>query len=85
MFAGTRSRASPHRNSGTEPEGAHGGGLYFFGNTLKISGNLITNNSVTQWGGGLYIGADYSSGQDTTAALNWNVYRSNSAGIACSA
>ena len=35
---------------------------------------------MTQWGGGLYVGADMSSGQSTTANLNWNVYRDNRAG-----
>ena len=67
-------------NAGTEPGSAHGGGLYLFGNTLKISGNLITNNSVTQWGGGLYIGAFKPGNQPTTATLSGNIYRSNRAG-----
>src|SRR5262249_41842654 len=35
---------------------------------------------VTQWGGGLYIGAFNEGGQFTTANLNWNVYRENRAG-----
>ena len=67
-------------NAGTEPGSAHGGALYFFGNTLSISGNEITNNSVTQWGGGLYIGAFTEGNQPTTATLNGNVYRGNRAG-----
>ncbi|CAN0481871.1 unnamed protein product, partial [Phaeothamnion confervicola] len=44
-------------NAGTEPDAAHGGAFYLFGNTLEITGNEFTNNSVTQWGGGLYVGA----------------------------
>jgi hypothetical protein len=68
------------RNAGTEPGLSHGGALYLFGKTLRITGNLFTRNSVTQWGGGLYVGADMGSGQHTTANLNWNVYRDNRAG-----
>ena len=68
------------RNAGTEPGASHGGALYLFGRTLRITGNLFTRNNVTQWGGGLYVGADISSGQHTTANLNWNVYRDNRAG-----
>jgi hypothetical protein len=67
-------------NSGTEPSASHGGALYLFGKTLRINGNLFTRNSVTQWGGGLYVGADYASNQKTSASLNWNVYRDNRAG-----
>ena len=67
-------------NSGMEPTASHGGGLYLFGNTLKITGNLITNNYVTQWGGGLYIGAFTPGNQPTTATLSHNVYRGNRAG-----
>jgi hypothetical protein len=67
-------------NAGTEPSTSHGGALYLFGKTLRITGNLFTRNSVTQWGGGLYVGADLSSGLHTTANLNWNVYRDNRAG-----
>ena len=67
-------------NSGTEAGAAHGGGLYFFGNTLTITGNLITNNRVTMWGGGLYIGAYKPGNQPTTATLSHNVYRGNRAG-----
>ena len=33
-------------------------------NTLSITGNEFTNNSVTQWGGGLYVGA-YTARQST--------------------
>lgn len=67
-------------NSGTEPDAAHGGALYLFGNTLRITGNLITNNRVTQWGAGLYIGAFTPGAQPTTATMSWNVYRGNRAG-----
>ena len=67
-------------NAGTEPDTAHGGGLYLFGNTLSITGNLFSNNSVTQWGGGLYVGAFTEGNQPTTANLAWNVYRANRAG-----
>jgi uncharacterized protein DUF1565 len=67
-------------NSGTEPGSAHGGGLYLFGNTLRIVGNTFVDNSVTQWGGGLYVGAYTEGNQPTTATLAWNVYRGNRAG-----
>ena len=69
-------------NKGTEPGAAHGGGLYLFGNTLRITGNTFTNNTVTQWGGGLYVGAFTPGNQPTTATLAWNVYRGNRAGNA---
>jgi hypothetical protein len=69
-------------NHGVEPETSHGGAVYVFGTTLRITANLFTRNSVTKWGGGLFIGADIGSGQKTDARLNWNVYRGNSAGIA---
>jgi len=67
-------------NAGTEPDSSHGGALYLFGNTLAIVGNTFTNNSVTQWGGGLYVGAYTQGNQPTTATLTWNVYRRNRAG-----
>jgi len=67
-------------NSGTEPTSAHGGALYLFGNMLKITGNLITNNTVAQWGGGLFVGAFTQGNQPTTATLSRNVYRGNRAG-----
>ena len=67
-------------NAGIEPDAAHGGALYLFGNTLIITGNEFTNNSVTQWGGGLYVGAYTQGNQPTTATLAWNVYRGNRAG-----
>ena len=67
-------------NSGTEPDSAHGGALYLFGNTLNIVGNTFINNSVTQWGAGLYVGAFTPGNQPTTATLAWNVYRGNRAG-----
>ena len=67
-------------NAGTEPGASHGGAVYVFGNTLKITGNEFTNNRVTQWGGGLYVGAYTEGNQPTTATLAWNVYRGNRAG-----
>ena len=67
-------------NHGTEPDLSHGGAVYVFGKDLRINGNLFTRNSVTQWGGGLYVGAWVEGGQLTTANLNWNVYRDNRAG-----
>ncbi|MGI8725209.1 MAG: hypothetical protein ACR2J1_07610 [Methyloceanibacter sp.] len=66
-------------NSGTEPDSAHGGALYLFGNTLDIVGNAFSNNSVTQWGAGLYVGAFTPGNQPTKATLAWNVYRGNRA------
>jgi hypothetical protein len=69
-------------NAGTEPDSSHGGALYLFGNTLRITGNLFTRNTVTQWGAGLYLGAYRPGGQPTSATLNWNVYRGNVAGNA---
>ncbi|MGE0212141.1 MAG: hypothetical protein AB7S41_10635 [Parvibaculaceae bacterium] len=65
-------------NAGTEPDSSHGGAIYLFVNKVDITGNLFVNNSVTQWGGGLYVGA--SGGQQTSATLAWNVYRGNRAG-----
>ena len=35
---------------------------------------------MTQWGGGLYVGAFTPGNQLTTATLSWNVYRGNRAG-----
>jgi hypothetical protein len=67
-------------NAGTEPDSAHGGAVYVFGNTLTFSGNLFAGNTVTQWGGGLYVGAYRPGNQPTTATLSWNVYRGNRAG-----
>jgi hypothetical protein len=67
-------------NSGTEAGSAHGGGLYLFGNKLEITGNAIINNSVTKWGGGLYIGAYVPGNQPTTATLAGNSYYGNTAG-----
>jgi hypothetical protein len=66
-------------NHATEPA-AHGGAIYVFSKTLRITGNLFTRNTVTQWGAGLYVGAWTEGGQPTTANLNWNVYRDNRAG-----
>ena len=43
---------------------------------------LFLRNTVTGWGGGLYVGAYTGGGQPTTATLAWNVYRGNSAGNA---
>jgi hypothetical protein len=67
-------------NAGTEPEASHGGAIYVFGKTLRITGNLFTRNTVTQWGAGLFIGAWTEGGTFTTATLAWNVYRDNRAG-----
>jgi hypothetical protein len=67
-------------NAGTEPDSAHGGAVYVFGNTLTITGNLFTNNRVAQWGGGLYVGAYRPGNQETKASMSWNVYRGNRAG-----
>jgi hypothetical protein len=67
-------------NSGTEPDASHGGGMYLFANRLTVTGNLFTNNRVTQWGGGLYIGAWTAGGHFTNARMSWNVYRGNRAG-----
>lgn len=67
-------------NAGTEPDSAHGGAVYVFGEALTITGNLFTNNRVSQWGGGLYVGAYRPGNQPTTATMSWNVYRGNKAG-----
>jgi hypothetical protein len=69
-------------NAGTEPDSSHGGALYLFGKTIRITANLFTRNTVTRWGAALYVGADTGSSQHTSATLNWNVYRGNSAGVA---
>lgn len=68
-------------NAGTEPEMSHGGAFYLFASKLQIAANTFTRNTVTKWGGGLYVGASVGSGQKTTATLSWNVYMHNSAGI----
>lgn len=68
-------------NAGTEPDSSHGGAVYLFGNTLTITSNVFSDNEVTGWGAGLYVGANNGGGQHTTANLAWNVYRSNKAGI----
>lgn len=67
-------------NAGMEPTTSHGGALYLFATKLRITANMFVGNRVTQWGGGLYVGADTGSGQSTTANLNWNIYRGNRAG-----
>jgi hypothetical protein len=69
-------------NAGTESKYSHGGAFYLFGKNLKVTGNLFTNNTVTGWGAGLYIGAWPPGGMLTNATLSWNVYRGNRAGIA---
>jgi hypothetical protein len=69
-------------NSGDEPESAHGGAIYLFATKLTITGNVFTNNTVTGWGGGLFVGSDPSADQHTTASLSWNVFRGNRAGNA---
>ena len=67
-------------NSGTEPDGSHGGAFYFFVNKLTVTGNLFTANTVTQWGAGLFVGAYTAGGQFTNATMKWNIYRGNKAG-----
>lgn len=67
-------------NAGTEPDASHGGAVYVFGNKLYVAGNLFTNNSVTKWGAGLYIGAYRPGNQSSTATISRNVYRHNRAG-----
>ncbi len=69
-------------NHGTEPDASHGGAIYIFGKSLRVTGNLFTRNTVTKWGGGLYVAAWPEGGQFTTAYISWNVYRENRAGIA---
>lgn len=76
----TISRNLIEGNAGTEPDSAHGGAVYVFGEQLTITGNLFLNNRVAQWGGGLYVGAYRPGNQPTTAAMSWNVYRGNKAG-----
>ncbi|MGD9785890.1 MAG: hypothetical protein AB7E80_00855 [Hyphomicrobiaceae bacterium] len=66
-------------NHGTSSD-SHGGGFYLFGNTLRIAGNLFSGNTVTQWGGGLFVGAFAPGNQPTNAKLSRNVYRANRAG-----
>jgi hypothetical protein len=68
-------------NAGTEPDSSHGGAIYLFGNTLTVTSNVFSDNEVTGWSAGLYIGANNGGGQHTTANLAWNVYRDNKAGI----
>ena len=68
------------RNAGKEPDSSHGGAVYAFGNTLSIVGNAFIDNSVTQWGGGLYVGAYNPGNQPTKATMTWNVYTGNRAG-----
>ncbi|MBX3231174.1 MAG: hypothetical protein KIT84_09555 [Labilithrix sp.] len=68
------------KNTGDEPESSHGGAIYLFGSAVTVTNNLFTNNSVTGWGGGLFVGSDPTIGQKTVATLTWNVYRSNKAG-----
>lgn len=69
-------------NAGMEPGESHGGAFYFFGKTLRVVGNLFTNNKVTGWGAGLYIGAYPPDKSFTNASMSWNVYRGNRANIA---
>ncbi|MDR4305413.1 right-handed parallel beta-helix repeat-containing protein [Chelatococcus sambhunathii] len=69
-------------NAGTEPDSSHGGALYLQTNRLIVTGNLFVANTVTQWGGGLYVGAYPEGGQPTTATMSRNVYRRNRAGNA---
>lgn len=58
---------------------SHGGGLYLFCNDLTVFANELTNNRVSSWGGGLYIGSEPGT-MHTTAAMSWNIYRDNRAG-----
>lgn len=67
-------------NAGTEPDSSHGGAFYFFVNNLTVTGNLFTNNTVTQWGAGLFVGAYTAGGQITNATMRWNIYKGNKAG-----
>ena len=67
-------------NAGTAPDDSHGGGLYLFANKLTVTGNLIVGNKVTQWGGGLFVGAWNPGGHFTTATMSFNIYRDNRAG-----
>jgi hypothetical protein len=69
-------------NSGDEPESSHGGAIYLFATKLTITANVFTDNTVTGWGGGLFVGSDPSADQHTTADLSWNVFRKNKAGNA---
>lgn len=69
-------------NAGVEPETSHGGAVYLFGNKLFVTGNTFTNNTVTGWGAGLFVGAYTPGGQFTSATLSWNYYRGNKAGVA---
>ncbi|CAN5204119.1 hypothetical protein BH10PSE7_BH10PSE7_14060 [soil metagenome] len=68
------------KNTGTEPATSHGGALYFFTNRLTITGNEIIENTVTGYGGGLFVGAYTPGGQFTNARMSWNIYRGNRAG-----
>ncbi len=68
------------KNAGTEPATSHGGALYFFTNRLTITGNAIIENTVTGYGGGLFVGAYTPGGQFTNARMSWNIYRDNRAG-----
>jgi hypothetical protein len=65
-------------NSGTEPQSSHGGGFYLFTKKMAIFGNEFASNTVTGWGGGLFVGADNDTA--TVATLSWNYYRDNRAG-----
>lgn len=69
-------------NHGIEKDTSHGGAFYLFGKTITVTGNMFVDNTVTQWGGGLYVGAWVDGKQYTTAKLSWNVYRGNRAGNA---
>lgn len=69
-------------NHGIEKDSSHGGAFYLFCKTITVTGNMFVDNTVTQWGGGLYVGAWVDGKQFTTAKLSWNVYRGNRAGNA---
>ncbi len=68
-------------NEGLEPSISHGGGLYLFAKTLTVTANEVTANTVTAWGGGIYVGADVGAGINTVSTMSWNVYRGNKAGV----
>lgn len=69
-------------NAGVEPDSSHGGAIYVFVNKISIIGNTFTNNTVTNWGAGLYVGAYRAGGQIVSATMAWNVYKGNKAGVA---
>jgi hypothetical protein len=67
-------------NAGTEDGISHGGGFNLASNTLIVTANRFTANTVTGWGGGLYVYATAGGGQFVDAEISWNVYYDNRAG-----